>query len=48
MRKIDRRLTISRFFSGIFYDHIGLVVLEVAEGEKDNVSLVDPDLQHDQ
>lgn len=29
---------------GVLLDNIGLVVLEVAEGEEDDVALVDPDL----
>lgn len=37
--------TITCFIGSIFYNDIGLVVLEVPEREKDNVSLVDPHLR---
>ncbi len=36
--------TTSCLIGSVFYNHIRFVVLEVTEGEKDDVSLVDPDL----
>ena len=36
--------TTSCLISGIFYNYIGLVILEVAKGKEDDISLVDPNL----
>jgi hypothetical protein len=34
----------THLLDGVFDDHVCLVVLEITKREKDNVSLVDPDL----
>lgn len=38
-------LQVSSLLSVVLEDNISLVVLEIAEGKQDNISLVDPDLQ---
>lgn len=40
-----RRLTVTRLVGRVLDDDVRLVILEIPEGEQDNVSLVDPHLK---
>ena len=44
-RRKERVRTASRLISGVFYDNIRFVVLEITEREEDDIALVDPDLK---
>jgi len=40
----DRRVVKTNLVGSVLDDHIGLVILEISQRQKNNISLVDPDL----
>lgn len=41
---MERERTVASFISGVLHNYVRLVVLEISEREKDDISLIDPDL----